>query len=135
MPTTVNSIDVAKRYFDSVNHTRLEDLAAVFAEDALLTFPGVKPIRGRKAIRDFYAGILSFYPRRFDGVTRWFVSDCGDVAAEIHFEGRTLSNREVIFDAVDVFTIKNGLIQDLHIHFDNNTVARMVGEVPREYLP
>ena len=130
-----DQIAVAKRYFASVNQTRLDDLALVFAEDALLTFPALEPIRGRQNIRNFYAGVLDFYPQRHDGVTRWFVCENGDIAAGIHFEGKTLTGREVIFDAVDVFTIRDGMIQDLHIYYDSIKVARMVGDVPRQYLP
>ena len=128
-------IAVAKRYFASVNETRLDDLAAVFAEDALLTFPALEPIRGRQNIRAFYAGVLEFYPKRHDGVTRWFVCENGDIAASIHFEGSTLTGRSVIFDAVDVFHIEDGTIRDLHIYYDSIQVARMVGDVPKQYLP
>jgi ketosteroid isomerase-like protein len=127
----VNSVAVAKSYFAAVNETRLDDLAAVFVEDGVLSFPMLSPIEGRKAIRDFYAGVLQFYPERYDHVTRWFVSEAGDVAAEIHFEGRTSTGRDVIFDAVDVFTIKNDLIQKLSIFYDSARVLEMVGELPK----
>src|SRR5262245_43415313 len=83
-----SSVHVAKSYFAAINESRLDDLSNVFAEDATLNFPMLKPIRGRQAIRDFYAGIMNSYPERYDKVTRWFLSEIGDVAAEIHFEGR-----------------------------------------------
>src|SRR5512146_1152892 len=105
--SSVDTVAVAKSYFAAVNETRLDDLAAVFAPHGVLSFPMLEPIQGRQAIRDFYAGVLQFYPRRYDEVTRWFVSGTGDVAAEIHFEGRTATGRDVVFDAVDLFTIKN----------------------------
>ena len=124
-------IAIPKTYFAAVNETRLDDLAAVFAEDATLTFPMLEPIRGRKAIRDFYAGVLQFYPKRFDKVTRWFVSEAGDVAAEIHYEGETQTGRTVIFDAVDLFTLRNGHIQKLHIFYDSASVMKMIGELPK----
>lgn len=125
------NIAVAKSYFAAVNETRLDDLAGVFAENGVLSFPMLPPIEGRKAIRDFYAGVLQFYPKRYDDVTRWFVSEAGDVAAEIHFEGRTSTGRDVIFDAVDVFTIKNNLIQKLNIFYDSAKVLQMVGTLPK----
>ena len=125
------SIAVAKSYFAAVNETRLDDLAGVFAEDGVLSFPMLPQIQGRGAIRDFYAGVLQFYPKRLDDVTRWFVSEAGDVAAEIHFEGRTSTGRDVIFDAVDVFTIKNNLIQKLNIFYDSARVLEMVGDLPK----
>jgi ketosteroid isomerase-like protein len=125
------SIAVAKSYFAAVNETRLGDVAGVFAADGVLSFPMLPPIEGRKAIRDFYAGVLQLYSKRYDDVTRWFVSEAGDVAAEIHFEGQTSTGRDVIFDAVDVFTIKNNLIQKLNIFYDSAKVLQMVGDLPK----
>lgn len=128
--TKKNPVDVAKAYFSAVNETRLDDLAAVFAQDARLTFPMQDPIVSREAIRAFYEGVLEFYPTRKDVVTRYFVSDSGDVAAEIHFEGTTATGRDVIFDAVDVFTIEGDQIKELNIHYDSAKVMEMIGELP-----
>ncbi len=125
------SIAIAKRYFTAVNESRLDDLAAVFAEGAILSFPMLPHVEGRKAIREFYAGVLTFYPERRDDVTRWFVSEGGDVAAEISFVGRTSTGRDVAFDAVDVFTIRNGVIQKLTIYYDSAKVIQMLGELPK----
>ncbi len=125
------SIAIAKRYFTAVNESRLDDLAAVFAENAVLTFPMLAAIKGRKAIREFYAGVLTFYPERRDDITRWFVSESGDVAAEIGFVGKTSTGHNVAFDAVDVFTIKNGEIENLTIYYDSAKVLEMLGESPK----
>jgi len=125
------SVAIAKRYFTAVNESRLDDLAAVFAEDAVLSFPMLSPVEGRKAIRDFYAGVLVFYPERRDDITRWFVSESGDVAAEISFVGKTSTGRNVTFDAVDVFTIRNGEIQKLTIYYDSAKVLQMLGDLPK----
>jgi ketosteroid isomerase-like protein len=126
-----HNVALAKTYFAAVNERRIGDIAATFAEDGVLTFPTLDPIQGRKAIRDFYAGALKFYPKCHDEVTRWFVSEAGDVAADIHFEGQTATGREVIFDAGDLFMIKNGLIQSLRILYDSASVLKMVGELPK----
>jgi ketosteroid isomerase-like protein len=125
------SVAIAKRYFTAVNESRLGDLAAVFAEDAVLSFPMLPPVEGRRAIRDFYAGVLVFYPERRDDITRWFASEGGDVAAEITFVGRTSTGRNVAFDAVDVFTIRGGMIQRLNIYYDSAKVLQMLGELPK----
>jgi ketosteroid isomerase-like protein len=129
--TATEAIEVAKRYFSAVNETRLDDLAAVFAPDGVLHFPALAPLRGRQAIRDFYAGVLQFYPERFDDVTQWFTSEQGNVAAYIHFAGQTATGNSVIFDAVDVFTIAGGLIQQLQIFYDSISVQQMVGALPK----
>lgn len=125
------AVAIAKRYFRAVNESRLDDLAAVFAEDAILSFPMLPPVEGRNAIREFYAGVLTFYPERRDDITRWFVSEGGDVAAEISFVGKTSTGRDVAFDAVDVFTFQNGVIEKLTIYYDSAKVLQMLGELPK----
>lgn len=75
--------------------------------------------------------MLEFYPKRRDEVTRYFISEDGDVAAEIHFEGKTVNDRSVVFDAVDLFTVAHGLIQELKIFYDSAKVIQMVGELPK----
>jgi ketosteroid isomerase-like protein len=129
--TTQDPIAVAKAYFSAVNETRLDDLAKVFAENARLEFPQQEPIQGRQAIRAFYEGVLQFYPERFDQVTRYFSDGQGGVAAEIHFEGKTLTGRPVVFDAVDLFRTSGGEIQELRIFYDAKNVLEMVGELPK----
>jgi ketosteroid isomerase-like protein len=124
-------IAVAKAYFSAVNETRLDDLAKVFAEKARLEFPQQEPVQGRQAIHDFYAGVLQFYPERFDKVTRYFQDGQGGVAAEIHFEGKTLTGRPVVFDAVDLFRVQGEEIQELRIFYDAKKVLEMVGELPK----
>lgn len=126
-----DNVKVAKAYFSAVNDTRLDDLAAVFAENARLEFPTLDPIVGRRNIRDFYAGVLQFYPQRRDEVTRYFTTPEGDVAAEIHFEGKTATGRDVIFDAVDLFTVRQGQIESLRIFYDSVKVIAMVGDLPK----
>ena len=127
----IDAVAVDKRYFSAVKETRQDDLAAVFAPDGVLHFPVLEPLRGRQAIRNFYAGVLDFYPKRYDDVTEWFTSDQGNVAAYIHFEGQTATGNDVIFDAVDVFTIRDGMIQQLQIFYDSIKVQQMVGTLPK----
>lgn len=124
-------VDVAKAYFSAVNAKRIDDIGKVFAECAVLEFPQIGPVAGRQAIRDFYAGVLQFYPSCFDRVTRFFSDGQGGVAAEIHFEGTTATGRSVIFDAVDLFRVSGSEIQELRIFYDAKKVLEMVGELPK----
>lgn len=126
-----DALAVARAYFAAINETRLEDLAKLFTEDARLSFPQLDPIQGRKAIRDFYQNVLQFYPERKDVVTRYFINDFGDVAAEIHFQGKTATGRSVIFEAVDLFRVHEGQISELKIFYDSAKVTEMIGELPK----
>lgn len=125
------SEEIVRAYFAAVNETRLEDLVTLFAPEASLHFPLSDPIVGREAIGRFYANVLQFYPERFDEVRRLFFSPEGDVAVEIHFEGKTATGRKVVFEAVDLFTIREGLIQKLQIFYDSARVLEMIGALPK----
>jgi ketosteroid isomerase-like protein len=124
------SEDVVRAYFTAVNEGRLEELVALFAPEASLHFPLSDPIVGREAIGRFYETILQFYPERCDDVRRLFFSPEGDVAAEIHFTGTTRTGRRVVFEAVDLFTLREGQIEKLQIFYDSARVREMIGTPP-----
>ncbi len=127
---TAQSEDIVRAYFAAVNEGRLEELVALFAPEASLHFPLSNPIVGREAIGRFYETILQFYPERFDEVRRLFFSPEGDVAAEIHFAGTTRTGRRVVFEAVDLFTLRGGRIEKLQIFYDSARVLEMIGARP-----
>lgn len=122
---------LARAYFDAVHAGDSARLAALFAEDAVLRFPTLDPIVGREAIRTFYANVFTFYAKRSDQVTRWFHADDA-VAAEIHFEGLTGDGKNVVFDAVDLFTVSGGKIARIEIYYDSASVLRMLGTLPNK---
>jgi ketosteroid isomerase-like protein len=120
------NLPVVQRYFSSLNETQLDSLGEVFAEDATLHFPTYELIRGRDAIRSFYTAVLRYYPKHFDNPLKFFFSEDGAIAVEIHFEGETVKGRPMVFDAVDVFHVENGQIKKLQIRYDSATVAQML---------
>lgn len=120
------NLPVVQRYFCSLNETRLDRLGDVFAEDATLHFPTYEPIRGLAAIRSFYTAVLKHYPKHFDNPVKFFFSEDGNIAVEIHFEGETIQGQPIVFDAVDVFEVENGRVKNLHIRYDSAKVAQML---------
>ncbi|MBZ5700864.1 MAG: nuclear transport factor 2 family protein [Acidobacteriia bacterium] len=117
-------------YFDAVHASQPDALAACFAEDAEVHFPMQELVVGRGKIREFYAGVFVFYARRHDEITAVYQSANGDVATEIHFDGTTGDGKDVTFDAVDVFTVRNNKIQKLRIFYDSAKVLQMLGALP-----
>jgi ketosteroid isomerase-like protein len=120
------NLPVVQKYFASLNETRLDDLGSVFAEDATLCFPTYEAIRGRAAIQSFYTAVLEYYPKHFDNPVKFFFSDDGTIAVEIHFEGETIKGLPMVFDAVDVFEVENGRVKNLRIRYDSAKVAQML---------
>lgn len=128
---TLSPEGAARAYFDAVHAGDTGRLASLFTDDAVLRFPTLDPIAGREAIRAFYANVFTFYARRSDRVTRWFHAE-NAVAAEIHFEGRTSGGKDVVFDAVDLFTVSGGKITRIEIYYDSARVMQMLGTLPSQ---
>jgi ketosteroid isomerase-like protein len=120
------NLRLVQRYFSSLNETRLDELEKVFAEDATLDFPTYEPIRGRQAIVSFYNAVLKAYPKHFDNPVKYFFSEDGSVAVEIHFEGETAKGQRMAFDAVDVFEVQDGVVKRLRIRYDSAKIAQML---------
>jgi len=120
----------ARAYFEAIHAGSTEAIAKAFAEDAEVHFPAREPVRGRANVAAFYGDVFKFYVKRQDEITRWFHSADGSVAAQIHFEGTTNTGRDVVFDAMDVFTEEGGLIKRLWIVYDSAKVLQMLGGLP-----
>ena len=73
---------VVDAYFDGVNADRFAEVAALFAPDAQLIAPGVRPRRGPEEIAPYFAKALSGYPVHHDDPTR-IVHAIGTTTVEI----------------------------------------------------
>lgn len=114
---------VAQAYFDAVNERRFDDLAALFHDDAELRPVGSRPRIGRDDIAGYYAPLLAGFTMSHDDPRALHVA--GEVVtAEIAFTGTTVTGREVAFDAVDVFRVREGRISTLRILYDMLDVIR-----------
>ena len=70
--------------------------------------------------------------RLTDHIKRMFFSEDGGVAAEILFEATLKTGKEVAFEAVDLFTIKDGKIHKIQMNYDSAKVMQEVGPPPSQ---
>jgi hypothetical protein len=129
---------VVDAYFDGVNADRFAEVAALFAPEAELIAPGVKPRRGPEEIAPYFAKALSGYPVHYDDPTRIVHAD-GTTTVEIHFTGELHNGAPLEFDAVDVFDFDDeGRIARLLTVYDSHLVrtrlARALGGDPRTIM-
>lgn len=113
-----DGVPVAVRsYFEAMNAEDWDRLGQVLAEDCVIDLIGAAPIRGRDAAIAYYAGLLANYPEHLDDPTRFVVA--GDVVTvNIDYRGRTTDGHEVVFPALDVFTVVDGQVASVQIWFD-----------------
>jgi len=120
------------QYFDCINNERWDAFPEVWAADAELVGVGGHHYRGRENVLGYYPPVLAPFPVHFDDAYTCYAD--GDVyTVEIEFRGETHEGTPVSFEAVDVFTLRDGKIGRLTTWYDVDAVrdaARRPG--PRE---
>ncbi len=114
------------RYFKYVNSKDLAELAGLFSEDAVLTYPLYPPVKGRAAIKGLYEKILGHYVRYRDD-PRILFADENRAVVEIGFEGTNSMGQKIEFEAVDLFFLEEGQIKTLKIFYDSARLLQDLG--------
>ena len=116
--------DAIRRYFDGLNNEDWEDFTGIWTEDAELVGVGARTRKGRDDVMTYYSNVLVPYPVHYDDPYAIHVS--GDiVTVEIAFQGETHEGVSVEFEAVDVFTLREGKIARLTTWYDIDRVRKL----------
>ena len=116
--------DSIRRYFDGLNNEDWEDFTGIWTEDAELVGVGARTRKGRDDVMTYYSTVLVPYPVHHDDPYAIHVS--GDtVTVEIAFSGETHEGVTVEFEAVDVFTLRDGRICRLTTWYDIDRVRKL----------
>ena len=120
---------VVDAYFAGINSERYDDVAALFAEDAELTAPGVAAMRSRPEIANYFSRALQLYPEHADIPTR-FIRAGDSMTVEIQFRGALASGQPIEFHAVDVFDFNEAAqISRLSSWYDSHELRRTLRAV------
>lgn len=104
---------IAEAYIDAVNRAHLDDLLALFADEAVLTNPAGR-FEGRSAIATFYTDVV-FHGQAITEIERLFLTDDAQI---VQLRASSpLSESGHYVHAVDVFTIDQGRIRTLEIYY------------------
>lgn len=117
----VGSIEVApaavKAFFAALNAEDWPRMEATWGASGELRAVGARPRQGRDDIMTYYHGLFGPWPEHHDQPTR--VIAAGDaVVVEVEFTGTTTSGKQIRFDAVDVFDLRDGVIQRMTSWYD-----------------
>ena len=109
------------RYFHGVNNEDWDDFRGIWHDDAVVEVVGGIRVQGWDAILPYYVGALQNFPVHYDDPYRVHVA--GDtVTVEIAFTGETVDGVPTTFEAVDVFTLEDGLVRRLTTWYDLDRV-------------
>jgi hypothetical protein len=117
----VSRPEVIGRYFHGVNDEDWVDFRGIWHDDAVVDVVGGIHVQGWDEILPYYVGALSGFPVHHDDPYRIHVA--GDtVTVEIAFTGETVDGVPAAFEAVDVFTLDDGLVRRLTTWYDLDRV-------------
>ena len=116
---------VVERYFRAVNTEDFDTLRRVLHPDIELTACLSRPRQGLESVVAFFKAVFGRYPEHSDIPTR-LICDGDSVVAEIHFEGRSATGVEIVFEAVDVFDVTDARIRRLSQWFDSADLQRQL---------
>ena len=117
--------EVIRRYFDGVNNEDWDDFRGIWHADAVVEVVGGIRVQGWDEILPQYTGALANFPVHYDDPYRVHVAG-ETVTVEIAFTGETVDGVPASFEAVDVFTLEDGLVRRLTTWYDLDTVLGFV---------
>ena len=117
-------------YFTCLDGEDWDRMRTLWQPDAELRAVGARARSGIDEVIGYFSGLFTPWPKHEDRPTR-FIAQGDTIVVEVTFLGTTPDGREVSFDAVDVFDLRDGLIARLTNWYDI-AYARKVLSLPRE---
>lgn len=112
----MNKINVVRSYWNSESKKQLPEILSHFAEDAKFSSPTMQ-LEGRDKIELFYKGMINDYKMINVTPTHW-IEQGDEIAVEYDCRLIKHSGEERFAKGFNLFTIKQGVIQNLHCYFN-----------------
>jgi uncharacterized protein len=119
--------EVVRRYFTCLDTEDWEAMRGLWHADAELRAVGARPRRGLDEVIGYFSKLFTPWPAHVDAPTRLIEAD-STIVAEVTFTGTTPDGREVSFDAIDVFDLRDGQICRMTNWYDVAYARRVLGD-------
>ena len=119
--------EAVRKYFVCLDTEDWSTMRTLWTANCDLRAVGARPRHGVDEMIGYFSNLFSPWPSHTDAPIRLIV--CGDtIVAEVTFSGMTPDGREVSFDAVDVFDLRDGRISKLSNWYDIAYARRVLSE-------
>lgn len=120
----------------------IESAMNLYAENAVLMTPDTGEVRGREQISEYWHGMMDGFPDgHYETISK--IEADGKAVDEGYFEGTNTvpmktptgetipaSGKHVKLRSCDVATVKDGMITEHHLYFDEAEFMRQLGLTP-----
>ena len=143
--TVEENVNIVKQADDAFNMQDWDRFLNLHAESIVVNSPDLsEPIKGREALREYVKGYFMAFPdmstkrERMFGQGNWVVSE--EIAAGTNTGPMTSPTGEEIpptnklmrMNQAVLFQVENGLIQEVHLYFDQLGILTQLGLAPSE---
>ena len=143
--TVEENVRIVEQADDAFNAQDWDQFINLHAESIVVNGPNLnEPIKGREALREYVNRFFTAFPdmttkrERMFGQGNWVISE--EIAAGTNTgpmasptgEETPPTNKPVQFNQAVVFQVENGLIQQVHLYFDQLGIMAQLGLVPSE---
>ena len=118
---------VVRRYFHCLDTEDWVTMRTLWNDDAELRAVGTRPRSGGDAAVEYFSRIFAPWQQHTDAPMR-LIKDGETIVVEVTFTGTTHDGRDVSFDAIDVFDMRDGRIQKLSNWYDIAYARRVLTE-------
>ncbi len=117
--------ETVSRYFYCLDHEDWAQMRELWHEHGTLRAVGARPRDGIEQVMDLFSKLFVPWRQHRDEPTR--IIHGGDtVTVEVTFTGTTADGREVTFDAIDVFDLRDGRIERMTNWYDTAYARKML---------
>jgi ketosteroid isomerase-like protein len=119
--------ETVRAYFMCLDTEDWDRMRTLWTEDCELLAVGTRPRRGRDEMIGYFSGLFTPWPTHQDKPVR-VIADGDAIAVNVTFTGVTPDGRDVAFDAVDVFDLRDGRIARLTNWYDLAYARKVLAE-------
>lgn len=138
-PKKAETARIAKKYFEAVAARDVEGMIELWQPGGVGHIHGMAELRAPDGYRQWFGNYFRAFPdlhfevlemtvEADQAAVRW--RSTGTFSGDARFEGFVANGASVELEGIDLLTIREGLLRELHAYANGMEVARQLGAMP-----